>query len=133
MHIAAHLHLPTLERGPRSLGEQPSSDSYRNVPLRGISAPGVYPTHALLQRPVSSYLTFSPLPRRFGQGGNFLWHFPLPPKRHPDVIGRVVLCCPDFPPLFRGDNLRWQGGKDTSHASYGASTSSSGAAKAPVK
>jgi hypothetical protein len=35
---------------------------YRNADIRGITAHKVYPINALLQKPVSSYLTFSPFP-----------------------------------------------------------------------
>lgn len=46
---------------PPASGEPPS-----NAGLRGITAHKVYPVRALLPEPVSSYLTFSPLPRRIG-------------------------------------------------------------------
>ena len=42
---------------PSASDEPPSSAG-----LRGITAHKVYPIDALLQKPVSSYLTFSPLP-----------------------------------------------------------------------
>jgi hypothetical protein len=65
-------------------GEPPFSDSYRNADIRGITAHKVYPIYALLQKPVSSYLTFSPLLLSCHaqhvkacqeRSGNFLWHF----------------------------------------------------------
>jgi hypothetical protein len=42
---------------PSTLAEPASS-----VDIRGIAAHKVYPIYVLLQKPVSSYLTFSPLP-----------------------------------------------------------------------
>jgi len=48
----------TVAAYPSASGEPPS-----NADLRGITAHKVYPIDALLQKPVSSYLTFSPLPQ----------------------------------------------------------------------
>ena len=59
--------------GPRPLTGGIESGLLSNEPIRGITAPKVYPYIALLQNIVSSYLTFSPLPA----GGYFLWHFLL--------------------------------------------------------
>ena len=49
--------LPTLDpsRLAAKSGEPPSND-----PIRGITAPKVYPCSALLRKTVSFYLTFSP-------------------------------------------------------------------------
>ncbi len=64
---------------PSASGGPPS-----NADIRGITAHKVYPINALLQKPVSSYLTFSPWPLSChaelvdacqDNGGNFLWHF----------------------------------------------------------
>src|SRR5215471_17844006 len=67
---------------PGSSNEQPS-----NEPIRGITALKVYPCIALLQHIVSSYLTFSPLPRKCGI-----------------VIFCGTVCCSGrgTPPLFAG-------------------------------
>jgi hypothetical protein len=58
-NITVAILLPTLQRFriAGKLSEPPS-----NADIRGITAHKVYPINALLQKPVSSYLTFSPWP-----------------------------------------------------------------------
>jgi len=63
---------------------------WRGLPIERIATPIV-----------SSYLTFSPLPNKFG--GNFLWHFPsnLDYSKHEWLLATVILpSSPDFPPIF---------------------------------
>ena len=66
--------LPPLPAGssdlPKDSDGQPS-----NVPLFGLSPDGVYRASDVTIGAVSSYLAFSPLPRR-GGAVCFLWHFP---------------------------------------------------------
>jgi hypothetical protein len=69
---------------PPASGEQPS-----NAGIHGITAHKVYPPGLLPNRAVSSYLTFSPWPRK--RGGNFLWHFLLPAL--PQAAGCSPVCC----------------------------------------
>jgi len=78
---------PSVSREPRS-----STD------IRGLSIRKVYPLTVLLRLTVSSYLTFSPLPRRIVAVifcgtccyPNCLKYLP--------VRKYGALCCPDFPP-----------------------------------
>jgi hypothetical protein len=68
-----------------------------NPGIHGLATHEVYPRAMSPPHGVSSYLTFSPLPR-LKRGGNFLWHLLLPPKGHLPVRKHGALCCPDFPP-----------------------------------
>lgn len=58
---AGRLHLPAYQKAGS------------NGDLRGITAHKVYPQKLLPAIAVSSYLTFSPLPRK--RGSYFLWHY----------------------------------------------------------
>ena len=84
----------------------PASDEPPSIAgICGITAHKVYPISALLQKPVSSYLTFSTLlPSCHSlaaicqeRSGNFLWPFLFPVNRKPALNRYVALCCPDFP------------------------------------
>ena len=77
--------------------------------LFGLAPEGVYPAATIARGAVSSYLTFSPLPR-LPRAVSFLWHF------HPGrgiwsaasglSAGLPALWCPDFPhPFGRGRPL----------------------------
>jgi len=59
INITVYLWLPTLARVPPLSGIEDEQSS--NEPIRGITAPKVYPCYASLQNIVSSYLTFSPI------------------------------------------------------------------------
>lgn len=50
-------------------------ESTRNVPLFSLAPDRVYHASHVATEPVSSYLTFSPLPWR-ARAVYFLWHFP---------------------------------------------------------
>jgi hypothetical protein len=89
---------------PSASGEPPSS-----ADIRGISAHKVYPVYALLQKPVSSYLTFSPLPSKASAKGGcpclmpgrvviFCGTVSSPHYCGEPALNRcVALSCPDFP------------------------------------
>lgn len=128
MGITDHLYLPTLEL--RRAAFFPVGTG--SIPIRGISAPGVYPPTTLLRFAVSSYLTFSPLPHQPTQtvdGGTVIFCGTLPQMLFyniiwPAVSRRIALCCPDFPPpRCRSDSLRQQHRKDNMVATghYGVS------------
>ena len=78
---------------PSASGEPPSSAG-----IRGITAHKVYPVDTLLQKPVSSYLTFSTLPSQAlaKEGSYFLWHFLLfvtLSKSKGQIAGYSPVCC----------------------------------------
>jgi len=54
--------------------KQDLSEPLSGVGVHGIAAHKVYPSAALLQQIVSSYLTFSPSSRQW-RDSYFLWHF----------------------------------------------------------
>lgn len=67
-------------------------------PIRGITAPKVYPYRMLPNGTVSFYLTFSPFLRTCILSSYFLWHFLSPAMSGRPAINRwVALRCPDFP------------------------------------
>src|SRR5690606_39447731 len=64
--------------------------------IRAFHVTGVQTCALPIYKTVSSYLTFSPLPRHVG-AVCFLWHLLSPIARSLPVRKRVALCCPDFP------------------------------------
>ncbi len=86
-----------------------SNEPLSNADIRGITAHKVYPFSTLLQKTVSSYLTFSPLPQWLVRAVIFCGTCCLAPFARfdklsmtknaiPAVSRCVALCCPDFPP-----------------------------------
>ena len=95
--ITAGIYLPTLQPGP---GTGPTDEQPVEVGLHGISACKVYPPQQLLAATVSSYLTFSPLPRAVTRCGAVIFcgticslDFPGDPA----VSRCIARRCPDFP------------------------------------
>lgn len=84
-----------------------------NQGVRGISTRKVYPSRQLPAGIVRSYRTFSPLPAIAGGDGGLLFSVTLsmpafnpgkPEYRQTPPVRRCgALCCPDFPPLSKGD------------------------------
>ena len=64
--------------------------------LFGLAPCGVYRALTITDQAVRSYRTFSPLPRQAG-AVCFLWHWPFPASRDPDVIRHTALWSSDFP------------------------------------
>jgi hypothetical protein len=98
--ITTWIYLPTLQPGP---GTGPTDEQPVEVGLHGISACKVYPPQQLLAAAVSSYLTFSPLPRtENSRGSYFLWHYLfLRLSEAPAVSRCIALRCPDFPSHYK--------------------------------
>lgn len=79
---------------------QPGGSASRVIPsLFGLASSGVCTAGRLPGPPVSSYLTFSPLPRQ-AKAVWFLLHFPSG-RPAPRCRGRRALRSPDFPPRGR--------------------------------
>ncbi len=73
--------------------------------IHGLSTHKVYPPGMSPHRDVSSYLTFSPLPRQT-RGGYFLWHLLLPGSLPPGTfpLGSMAPCV--VPTFLTANNLQ---------------------------
>ena len=111
-NVTVALYRSTLQRACRPLQTGVSSDgSPSDVGLHELSASDVHGPY-VTARPVSSYLTFSPLPRNrillptFPYGktnrkmvGRLFSSVRIHPYGRLPVKKQITLCCPDFPPV----------------------------------
>ena len=97
---AAPIYLSCRSRIPRRGATYPGSLDGPPDPLFSLAPDWVYRAPSITLGAVSSYLTFSPLPRDEPVAVCFLWHWPSCGPRAPHApifMGNPALWCPDFP------------------------------------